>query len=127
MGKAIIMGRKTHESIGRPLPGRRTIVVSRRRDLRIDGCEVVNDTADALALVEGDEEAMVIGGEQIYRQLLARCDRIYLTRVKVDIEGDAVFPVPDSAEWQVVASESFPPREGRPAFTFTTLERPTAR
>lgn len=92
MGRKIIMGRKTYESIGRPLPGRENIVVSRTADLQIPGCTVVNTIEQAVALILPDEEAFVIGGSEIYRQLLPQCKRLYLTRVHHSFEADAFFP-----------------------------------
>lgn len=124
MGKAVIMGRATFEAIGRPLPGRRNIVISRRQDREIDGCELAAGPQAALALVADDDEAMVIGGGRIYEELLPECDRIELTRVHMSIDGDTYFPVPDPAEWRVIASEDFPAGADRPiGFTCSTLER----
>lgn len=100
MGKTIIMGRKTFESIGRALPGRRNIVVSSRADFRADGCEVVASAAAATAAAGDAGEIMIIGGGQIYRQFLPLADRIYLTRVHVELEGDAHFPLLAEAEWR---------------------------
>lgn len=106
MGKPVIMGRKTYESIGKPLPGRLNIVITRQVDWRAaDGVLVVNSVADAISaaeksateLVNPPEEAMVIGGAEIYREVLSRVDRVYLTRLDIDVEGDAVFPdLPDN-------------------------------
>ena len=124
MGKPIVMGRATFDAIGRPLPGRRNIVISRQRDLRIDGCEVASGPEQALVLAADAEEVMVIGGGQIYEQFLPRADRIELTRVHLEVEGDAFFPAPDPKEWRVVSEESFPAGQERPVgFTCLTLER----
>jgi dihydrofolate reductase len=123
-GKPLLMGRRTFEAIGRALPGRRSIVISRRPGLRIDDCEVVATIDDALALVAGDPEVMVIGGGEIYRALLPRTDCIEMTRVHLEVEGDTFFPQLDPHEWRVVASEECPAGEGRPVgFTFERLER----
>lgn len=123
-GKPILMGRRTFESIGQPLAGRRNIVISREPALEIPGCEIAATTAEALRRVEDAPEAMVIGGGEIYRQLLPRTDRIEMTRVHVTIEGDTFFPKLDSREWQVVWTEHYPVTDERPvAFTFETLER----
>lgn len=103
-GHAVIMGRKTFESIGRPLPKRRNIVISRQADYQPGGVEVVTSITDAISLVPQSEEAFVIGGGEIYRQALPLADRVYLTRVHTDIEGDAFFPELDPAEWQEVSS-----------------------
>jgi dihydrofolate reductase len=129
MGKPVVMGRKTYDSIGRPLPGRRNIVVSSNRTLTLDGCDVVASPDEALALIAGSGagEAMIIGGESIYRDFLPRADRIHMTRVHASIEGDAFFPELTSDEWQCTGSEPHPATAGQPAFTFETLNRaPTA-
>jgi len=97
MGRKIIMGRKTYESIGRPLPGRMNIVVSRQPDFQISGCTVVQTLEQAVALTLPDEEAFVIGGSEIYRQLLPQCKRLYLTRVHRSFEADAFFPEIDES------------------------------
>src|SRR5690606_28793193 len=124
MGKPIVMGRRTFESIGRPLPGRRNIVVSRRPGLRLEGCDVSDSPDAALALAGQAEEIMVIGGQQLYEALLPRTTRIHMTRVHETIEGDAFFPALPPNEWQVVWSESHPATREQPlAHTFQTLER----
>lgn len=97
MGRKIIMGRKTYESIGRPLPGRDNIVVSRQHDLQLPGCTVVQTLEQAMALTLPDEEAFVIGGSEIYRQLLPLCKRLYLTRVFSSNDADAFFPEIDDS------------------------------
>jgi dihydrofolate reductase len=106
MGKPLVMGRKTFESIGRPLPGRTNIVITRQRDYRVEGIRVVASLDEALALAEqiavidGTEELMVIGGEEIYRAAIPRADRLYLTEVHARVEGDAVLPPIDWTEWR---------------------------
>ena len=124
MGKPVLMGRATSDAIGRPLPGRRNIVISRQRDLDIDGCEVAAGPGDALELVAGAEEVMIIGGGQIYAWFLPRADRIHLTRVHLTVEGDAFFPKLEGGEWRVVDEEAHPAGEGRTVgYTYRTLER----
>lgn len=129
MGKPVVMGRKTYDSIGHPLPGRRNIVVSRRDGLTIEGCDVASSPAAALACAVGErtvDEVMIIGGERIYRDFLPHADRIHMTRVRAKIEGDAFFPELDPGEWQCVWSESHTAMEDQPlAFTFEILERPS--
>ena len=117
-GKPLLMGRRTFEAIGRPLPGRRNIVISRQPGLEIDGCEVAATVDDALALVSDQPEVMVIGGGEVYRALLPHADRIEMTRVHANVEGDTWFPdiVPD--EWTLVSSEEHPAGEER-AFGLT--------
>lgn len=122
MGKPILMGRKTYQSIGRPLPGRRNIVISRDTAFTAEGVSVAPDFETALkkAAQENPDEIMVIGGAQIYDLTLPHADRIYLTEVHDTPEGDAWFPELDAAEWQEVAREDF---DGSPAYSFVTLER----
>lgn len=105
MGKPIVMGRKTYESIGRPLPGRQNIVVTRNPGFVAEGCDVVS-SMDAAIEVAGDaEEIMVIGGSHIYEAFLPRADRIYLTRVQAELEGDAYLPAIDNDKWHEVSAE----------------------
>lgn len=122
MGKPIIMGRKTYQSIGRPLPGRTNIVISRDPDFSAEGVKTAPDleTAIKLAKLESPEEIMIIGGAQIYALALPMAQRIYLTEVHEKIEGDAWFPDYNAAEWRETAREDF---EGNPAFSFVTLDR----
>jgi len=107
MGHTIVMGRKTWESIGRPLPGRRMIVITRQTGYRADGVDVVSNLDDAVALTRaaGDDEVFIIGGAEVYRLALPHADRLYLTRVHAKIEGDTVFPEFDVGHWQLVKSE----------------------
>ncbi|VAW82876.1 Dihydrofolate reductase [hydrothermal vent metagenome] len=106
MGKPILMGRKTYESIGKPLPGRTNIVISRDSSFSAAGCRVVHSVEAALTAAEGGEEAMVIGGANLYEQLLLRADRLYLTEVQADINGDAWFPEINRSQWQELERES---------------------
>lgn len=92
MGKPMIMGRKTYDSIGRPLPGRRNIVITRNEDFTAEGIEVVGSLEEALALVEGEEEVMIIGGAQIFEQSMAIADRLYITFIDHSFKGDTYFP-----------------------------------
>lgn len=126
MGKPLLMGRRTYESIGRPLPGRRNIVISRRPDLEIDGCEVAASPDEALALLEDSEEAMIIGGEAIYRHFLPSAQRIHRTRVHTTLEGDALFPKLDDKDWRIIASEGRRSAEPPLELTFETLVRRSA-
>jgi dihydrofolate reductase len=107
MGKPIVMGRKTFESIGRPLPGRQNIVITRQEGFVADGCDVVQSTAEAVAVAGAADEMMVIGGSQIYAAFLPIADRVYLTRVHAEVEGDAFFPSLDEAVWQESASRIY--------------------
>lgn len=134
MGKTIIMGRKTYESIGKPLPGRINIVITRQVDYlppnANDSVKVVASLADAqalaesLALINGQTEAMIIGGAEIYTQALALVERMYLTEVHADVEGDAFFPEFDRAAWQEQVREDFVAEGGNPCdYSFVVYDR----
>ena len=114
MGHPIIMGRKTWESIGRPLPGRRSIVVTRNAAFAAPGAEVVHNLQAALALCAGAAEAFVIGGAELYRLALPRADRLLITEIDHDFDGDTTFPAPDSVRWREVARDHHAPTEERP-------------
>lgn len=102
MGKAMVMGRKTFESIGRILPGRKNIIVTRNADYKVEGAEVVTNLAEAIEMAsEHHEEVMVIGGEQIFRAILPTADRLYVTLIQQHFEGDTYFP-PYGDEWMLV-------------------------
>ena len=100
MGKPIIMGRKTFESIGRPLPGRRNIVITRNKQYNSDGIETVSSLDEALMLTKNDEEVMIIGGEQIFRLALPLANRLYITQINAEFNGDTFFPSYEG--WQLV-------------------------
>ena len=104
MGKPIVMGRKTWESIGRPLPGRQNIVVSRQPGLEIEGADVVASPAEAVDAATSANEIMIIGGSEVYALFLPLADRVYLTRVHADVEGDAWFPALGD-DWRLVSDE----------------------
>ena len=106
-GHTIIMGRKTYESIGRPLPNRTNIILTRDKQFSAPGCVVCTSLEEALRYVDGSNEAFIIGGAEIYRQLLAKVQRIYLTIVHEQIVGDAYFPELDEKEWKEVKREAF--------------------
>jgi len=124
MGKPIVMGRKTYDSIGKPLPGRLNIVVSRRGDLAIPGCTVVSSLAAGIAAAGDVAEIVIIGGADIYRQVLPRVQTIHLTRVHAPIPGDVYFPELAPDQWRELTTEHHPADERHAhAFTFTSLER----
>lgn len=114
MAKPIIMGRKTYESIGRPLPGRTNIVITRQADYQAEGIVVVNslqqalDKAEDISFVSGHDEVMVIGGAEIYQQALLQADRLYITHVHAEVDGDAFFPEVDWNDWQEFKRENHP-------------------
>jgi dihydrofolate reductase len=130
MGHHLVMGRKTWESIGRPLPGRTIVVLTRDPRLEIPGVEVVHELPEALALAQaaGDAEAFVIGGAAVFARALPLADRLYLTRVYADVEGDVCFPAFDEHQWVEVAREEHA-ADDRHAFAFAicTLERRDAQ
>jgi len=113
MGKPMIMGRATYESIGRALPGRRSIVLSRQPGFEAEGCDVVSSTAEALDIAGGVDEVMIIGGGKVYTDFLPMTDRIYLTRVDTTIEGDTWLPELAEDEWNLLESENYPASEER--------------
>ncbi|WP_300798264.1 dihydrofolate reductase [uncultured Alistipes sp.] len=122
-GHPVIMGRKTYESLGRPLPKRENVVVS-RQELAIPGCRVVHSLEEALALFDPAEELFVIGGAQLYAAALPLASRFYLTRVFHAYEGDTRFPAWDEREWRLVASEAFAAGAEYPyPFAFECYER----
>ena len=124
LGKPIVMGRKTFDSIGRPLPGRLNIVISRQPGLEIPGCRVVASIDEALAAAQPAPEIVIVGGADIYRQILPKVQTIHLTRVHANIAGDVVFPELQEQQWREVAKEYHPADERHAhAFTFSTLER----
>ena len=106
MGKPVVMGRKTFESIGKPLPGRKNIVIS-RGDFEADGVVVVDSIEAAMAEVFDAEEVMIIGGASFYEQMIGGAHKMYLTLVDADCEGDAWFPEFDQDEWMIESEESF--------------------
>jgi len=100
LGHHILMGRKTYESLGRPLPGRTSVVITRSQDLQVPGCLMANSIAEAVAACDNDNEIFFIGGAELYSQALDIADRIYLTEIKADFSGDAWFPEFDTNLWQ---------------------------
>ena len=129
LGKPIIMGRKTWDSLGRPLPGRLNLVVSRQPGLQLEGAEVFASLEAAIVRAEhwareqGACELMLIGGAQLYQQALPLAARLYLTRVALSPEGDAWFPQFDATAWQRTACEAFAPLDQAPAYAFETWTR----
>lgn len=129
LGKPIIMGRKTWDSLGRPLPGRLNLVVSRQAGLQLEGAEVfatveaARERAEVWAREQGVDEVMLIGGAQLYEQALPIADRLYLTRVALQPEGDAWFPAFDESHWQRVERDDQPVIEAAPAHSFETWIR----
>jgi dihydrofolate reductase len=124
LGKPVIMGRLTYESIGKPLDGRTNIVVTRDRDYAAPGCRVVGSFEEALDAARPAEEVMVIGGGEVYARALPAADRVYLTEVEAELEGDVFFPALPPAEWCEAESEAFEADARNPyAVRFVTLHR----
>lgn len=124
MGHALIMGRKTYESIGKPLPGRRTIVLSRQPELEIPGCEVANSLADAVDLLDDNCIPFVVGGAEIYRMAMPYTDHLYVTLVDAHVDGDATMERWNESEWSCLEQESLAADEtNQYATTFRHLVR----
>jgi dihydrofolate reductase len=127
MGHHLIMGRKTYESVGKPLPGRVNVVITRRDDFHADGVTVVHSLDEAIRIAEqaNDAEPFIAGGAEIYAQALHRADRMYLTRVHAEVEGDTLFPdFDDVSEWHLTDAEHFDANEKDEfPFSFLTYDR----
>lgn len=124
LGCPILMGRKTYESIGRPLPGRLNIILSRNKNLEIEGCTVVNSLDDALDAAKGFEEVFITGGAHLYEKFLADADRLYLTLIDGKFEGDTFFPDYTEHQWEEVERIDNPADEKNPySYSFVTLKR----
>lgn len=124
LGHPVIMGRKTFESIGKPLPDRKNIVITRAPQYQAEGCFLAHSFGEALALAENDSEIFVIGGAEIYTIALQEAGRMYLTYVDTEIDADTFFPDFLEEEWRVVSTEYHPADEKHAyGFTFKTLER----
>jgi dihydrofolate reductase len=121
MGKPMVMGRKTWESLPGVLPGRRHIVVTRDRDYRAEGCTLVHSLEQALEAAGEVPEVMIVGGGTLYKEMLPRADRLYLTLLDTELDGDAHFPEIDFADWRELFRENHLPDE-RNAFGYTFLE-----
>ncbi|MBK9160989.1 MAG: dihydrofolate reductase [Nitrosomonadales bacterium] len=106
MGHHMIMGRKTFDSIGKPLPGRTTVVVTRNADLAIEGCLMAHSLEHAITACAGDEEIFIVGGAQLYAQALPLADTLYITEIQQDVAGDAWFPAFDRSEWRETSRET---------------------
>ena len=125
LGHTIIMGRKTFDSVGKPLPNRRNIVITRDSSLKIDGVEVVNSLDEALAITQHEEKPIfIVGGAEIYRQALSKTDTIYLTTIHHTFDADTFFPTIDRSEWEIISSEPHKADEkNKYDYTFEVLKR----
>jgi len=124
MGHHMIMGRKTFESIGKPLPGRTTVVVTRNRELSIEGCIIAHSLQDAIAACGNDDEIFIVGGADLYAQALPIVGSLYITEIRQDVTGDAHFPELDRAEWQEMTREKHSQQTPQPLeYHFVTYRR----
>jgi dihydrofolate reductase len=124
MGHHMIMGRKTFDSIGKPLPGRTTVVVTRDKNLQIDGCLMAHSIQDAIKACAGDSEIFIVGGADIYAQSLQLANTLYVTEIQQDVEGDAHFPEFDKSEWREVSREVRSQETPQPLqYHFVTYQR----
>ena len=121
-GHPIIMGRNTFESIGKPLPNRRTIIITRNTSYQKEGCEVVHSLEDAIELIASQEDAFIIGGAQIYKEAMEKnvVDQLDITKVHQDFDADVFFPAIDSMVWEEVSRENFSPDE-KNLFTYSFI------
>jgi dihydrofolate reductase len=122
-GHTVIMGRKTYDSVGKPLPNRRNIIIT-RQNITIEGCEIVKSIEDALVLSAGEEEVFIVGGAEIYKQSIHLTDRIYLTIVHQKFDADSFFPEINYAEWRETEREDHQADEkNKLPYSFITLDR----
>jgi len=105
MGHHIVMGRKTFDSIGKPLPGRTSVIVTRNRDLKIEGCLIAHSLPEAIAACARDQEVFIVGGAELYVQALSQAATLYITEIQQDVAGDAHFPEFNRAAWREVSRE----------------------
>jgi len=122
MGHHIIMGRKTYESLGRLLPGRTTVIVTRNKQYHVEGAIVVNSLEEALAASTADNEAFLIGGAELYQIGLSIANKLYMTEVHADFDGDAFLPELDLEDWHVVSKESHQSEKGL-SYSYVTYMR----
>jgi len=121
MGYPIIMGRKTWESIGRPLPGRRNVVVSRNTNYSAIGAELVGSLDQALELLKEFKRVFVVGGQQLFTQAFPQADELFITEIEIQVDGDTYFEIPDPNDWQ--EAERILESEGDIQFAYVTLRR----
>jgi dihydrofolate reductase len=122
MGHHIIMGRKTYDSLGRLLPGRTTVIVTRNNDFKVEGALIAHSLQDAIALCKDDDEAFLIGGAELYQEGLKLSSKLYITEIVLDVEGDAYFPEYSSDAWLETSREAHVSEQGL-AFNYVTYVR----
>lgn len=122
MGHHIIMGRKTYDSLGRLLPGRTTVIVTRNADYEVEGALIAHSLEQAIALCGNDDEVFLIGGAELYRAGLGLSNKLYITEIDLDVAGDAHFPQIDDAQWQETAREAHVSEKGL-KFSYVTYQR----
>lgn len=123
-GHTIIMGRKTFDSIGKPLPNRTSIVITRQKDYKIEGCIVVNSLEEAIEKAGDQEEVFIIGGGTIYQEAMGKANKVYYTKVHTEVEGDTFFPVIDFTTWKSVKREDcLSDEKNEYAYSFIDYER----
>lgn len=123
-GHPVVMGRKTYDSIGRPLPKRTNVVITRDTELQIEGCTMAHSLTEAVEMFDSSEEVFIIGGAQIYSQAMPLADRLYLTIIDKEYEGDSSFPEIDYNSWRQISYEKFERgEEFEYPFSFIALER----
>ena len=132
MGHSIIMGRKTHESIGKPLPGRQNVIITRQKNYHVVGAVVVHSIDEALQVCKNDKtkskECFVIGGAELYQQTLAFCHRMYITEIQHCFNGDTFFPVFNTDEWiEIACDKHFSGNNDELAYHFVVLDRKTGQ
>lgn len=124
MGHSIIMGRKTFESIGRPLPGRENIIITRNKEYKADGCKVIHSIEEVLEMNHNDKELFIIGGAEIFKEVFPHADRLYITEIDAVFTGDTFFPSFPLSEWQKTSSEKGTRDEKNPYdYNFVVYER----
>ncbi len=126
LGHTMLMGRKTFESIGKPLPGRKTVIITQQKDYKVEGCDVVHSFKDALKLVKNEKEVFVVGGAEIYTQAIEHyyTKTIYITRIFASFDGDTFFPDIDEKHWEMIErNDHEPDKDNKYPFSFMIYKR----
>ena len=124
MGKPIVMGRKTHDSIGKPLPGRENVILTRDDNYQADGCTIINELNDIYKRCSEVDEVMIIGGSQLYAQVLPLAKKLFITEVHAEVDGDTCFPDFDRQQWREIERQDFKANEKNDFdYSFVVLKR----